>query len=49
MNEVNLIVVAVISLISCVISGTGKNWSIFNLSLILFAMSMFGLAIRLIS
>ena len=48
MTEINLIVVAVVSLFGCLISGTNKNWGVFNLSLIFFAMSMFGLAIRII-
>lgn len=49
MNEVTLIVIAVVSLIICLISGTNRNWGVFNVSLIFFSMSMFGLAIKIIS
>lgn len=46
MNEMNLIVVAGISLIVCLVSGASKSWNVFCLSLIILFFSMFGLVMR---
>lgn len=49
MTEINLIIVAVVSLFGCLIFGSKRQWGAFNVALIFFTMSMFGLAIRIIS